>query len=292
VAREAAAEIRRGTRPSEVAVFYRVNAQSRAVEDALRDLGIPYVLRGALSFYDRAAVRDAMAYLKWFLHPDDAVSLKRLLKKPRRGVGEVTLARAREKARLSGLPLSRELPGIPALAQLLSLRERWLAEAPGRRAGEAFRFLLADAGFLSLSRRGGACGGPGERAGAPALGGSILRGGRGSAPRFPGESLPFRAGHRRGSRRRRPADDPPQRQGARVRRGLPPGNGGGASSALPVRRLGAGGRGGTAPVLRGAYASTRAGVPVRRAPPSALRNVPGHPPLPVSERDSRLPPPR
>jgi DNA helicase-2/ATP-dependent DNA helicase PcrA len=151
VAREAAAEIRRGTRPSEVAVFYRVNAQSRAVEDALRDLGIPYVLRGALSFYDRAAVRDAMAYLKWFLHPDDAVSLKRLLKRPRRGVGEVTLARAREKARLSGLPLSRELPGIPALAQLLSLRERWLAEAPGRRAGEAFRSLLADAGFLPSS---------------------------------------------------------------------------------------------------------------------------------------------
>jgi DNA helicase-2/ATP-dependent DNA helicase PcrA len=91
-----------------------------------------------------------MAYLKWFLHPDDAVSLKRLLKRPRRGVGEVTLARAREKARLSGLPLSRELPGIPALAQLLSLRERWLAEASGRRAGEAFRSLLADAGFLSF----------------------------------------------------------------------------------------------------------------------------------------------
>ncbi len=148
VAREAAAEIRRGTRPSEVAVFYRVNAQSRAVEDALRDLGIPYVLRGALSFYDRASVRDAMAYLKWFLHPDDAVSLKRLLKRPRRGVGEATLARAREKARLAGRPLSRELPGIPALARLLSLRERWLAEVPERRAGEAFRSLLADAGFL------------------------------------------------------------------------------------------------------------------------------------------------
>jgi DNA helicase-2/ATP-dependent DNA helicase PcrA len=150
VAQEAAGEIRRGTRPSEVAVFYRVNAQSRAVEDAFRDRGIPYVLRGALSFYDRAAVRDALAYLKWFLHPDDAVSLGRLLKRPRRGVGEVTLARAREKARSSGQPLSVALAGIPAVAQLLSRRERWLAQLPGRGPGEAFRSVLADAGFLAF----------------------------------------------------------------------------------------------------------------------------------------------
>jgi DNA helicase-2/ATP-dependent DNA helicase PcrA len=150
VAQEAAGEIRRGTRPSEVAVFYRVNAQSRAVEDALRDRGIPYVLRGALSFYDRAPVRDAMSYLKWFLHPDDAVSLKRLLKRPRRGVGEVTLARAREKAKLAGHPLSGELPAIPALARLVSVRDRWLSELSGRTAGEAFRSLLADAGFLAF----------------------------------------------------------------------------------------------------------------------------------------------
>jgi DNA helicase-2/ATP-dependent DNA helicase PcrA len=150
VAQDAAGEFLRGIRPSEVAVFYRVNAQSRAVEDALRDRGIPYVLRGALSFYDRAPVRDAMAYLKWFLHPDDAVSLKRLLKRPRRGVGEVTLARAREKARLSGQPLSEALPGIPAVLKLFSLRERWLSELPERGPGEAFRSLLEGAGFLAF----------------------------------------------------------------------------------------------------------------------------------------------
>jgi len=150
VAQDVSEEIRRGIRPSEVAVFYRVNAQSRAVEDALRDRCIPYVLRGALSFYDRASVRDAMAYLKWFLHPDDAVSLKRLLKRPRRGVGEVTIARARERARLAGRPLSGALPGVPALAPLLSLRERWRSELSGRGPGEAFRSLLADAGFLAF----------------------------------------------------------------------------------------------------------------------------------------------
>jgi DNA helicase-2/ATP-dependent DNA helicase PcrA len=150
VAQEAAAEIRRGIRPSEVAVFYRVNAQSRAVEDAFRETGVPYVLRGALSFYDRAAVRDALAYLKWFLHPDDAVSLKRLLKSPRRGVGEVTLARAREKARIDRLPLSSVLSGIPAIAHLLSRRERWLAQLPGKGPGDAFRSVLAESGFLAF----------------------------------------------------------------------------------------------------------------------------------------------
>jgi DNA helicase-2/ATP-dependent DNA helicase PcrA len=150
VASAAADEIRRGIRPSEVAIFYRVNAQSRAVEDALRGRGILYALRGALSFYDRAPVRDALAYLKWFLHPDDAVSLKRLLKRPRRGVGEAALARAREQARLAARPLSGTLPGIPALARLLALRERWLTELPSLRPGEAFRFLLADAGFLAF----------------------------------------------------------------------------------------------------------------------------------------------
>ncbi|HZD54670.1 MAG TPA: UvrD-helicase domain-containing protein, partial [Candidatus Aquicultoraceae bacterium] len=80
VEREIAAEIARGTPLSRISVFYRVNAQSRAFEDALRRAGIPYVLKGALSFYDRASVRDAMAYLRWFLNPDDPVSLKRLLK--------------------------------------------------------------------------------------------------------------------------------------------------------------------------------------------------------------------
>jgi DNA helicase-2/ATP-dependent DNA helicase PcrA len=150
VAQEAAAEIRRGTRPKDVAVFYRVNAQSRAVEDALRERGIPYVLRGALSFYDRAPVRDAMAYLKWFLHPDDAVSLKRLLKRPRRGVGEATLSRARDEARLAGLPLSCVLSGIPALARLLALRERWLAAVCRQGPGEAFRTLLGEAGLLAF----------------------------------------------------------------------------------------------------------------------------------------------
>jgi DNA helicase-2/ATP-dependent DNA helicase PcrA len=148
VAEVVAEEIRRGTLPSRISVFYRVNAQSRAVEDALRRAGIPYLLRGALSFYDRAPVRIAVAYLRWFLNPDDPVSLKRLLAAPRRGVGEAALSRARAEAKKADKPLSWGLARISAVASLLSFREKWREELPGRRGGDALRSLLAGAGYL------------------------------------------------------------------------------------------------------------------------------------------------
>ena len=149
VAAAVAAEIRRAVSPAEIAVFYRVNAQSRAIEDALRRRDIPYVLRGALSFYDRASVRDGMAYLKWFLNPDDPVSLKRLLRAPRRGVGDVALSRARETANLSGVPLSDALGKIPGMSPLFSLRGRWLSALPTAGPGEALRALLDGSGYLA-----------------------------------------------------------------------------------------------------------------------------------------------
>jgi DNA helicase II / ATP-dependent DNA helicase PcrA len=149
VAGAVARELSLGTRRPEVAILYRVNAQSRAIEDALRRLGIPYVLRGALSFYDRASVRDAVAYLRWFIHPDDPVSLKRLLRAPRRWVGEVTVARAREAARRSGRPYAEALAGIPALAPLFALRRRWIEELAARSVGEALHVLLEEAGYLA-----------------------------------------------------------------------------------------------------------------------------------------------
>ena len=165
-ARAVAEEIRGGTSPSEVAVFYRVNAQSRPLEDALRRVGIPYVLRGALSFYDRASVRDAMAYLKWFVNPEDPVSLKRLLKAPRRGVGERALSRARESAKLSALPFSAGLAEIPGLAPLFALRARWLAALPDRGVGAALRDLLEDAGYLAWLAERASDGAPQAPAGA------------------------------------------------------------------------------------------------------------------------------
>ncbi|HJP24835.1 MAG: UvrD-helicase domain-containing protein [Acidimicrobiales bacterium] len=83
-----------GGRPwTDMAVFYRTNAQSRAVEEQLVMLGVPYKVVGGLRFYDRREVRDAMAYLKLATNPADEVAAKRVLNVPKRGVGNTSVAR-------------------------------------------------------------------------------------------------------------------------------------------------------------------------------------------------------
>ena len=72
----------------EVAIFYRTNAQSRALEDRLMRAGIPYRIVGGTRFYERAEVKDALAYLQAIANPDDLVALRRVLNTPRRGIGD------------------------------------------------------------------------------------------------------------------------------------------------------------------------------------------------------------
>ena len=77
----------------EMAVFYRTNAQSRAVEEQLVRAAVPYMLVGGTRFYDRREVRDALAYLKAVTNPGDEVSVKRALGTPKRGVGATSVAK-------------------------------------------------------------------------------------------------------------------------------------------------------------------------------------------------------
>jgi len=79
-----AGTIRRG----DVAVFYRTNAQSRAVEDVFIRYGLPYRVVGGVRFYERREVRDALAYLRSIANPDDEVSVRRILNVPKRGIGD------------------------------------------------------------------------------------------------------------------------------------------------------------------------------------------------------------
>ncbi|MXZ95403.1 MAG: DNA helicase PcrA [Acidimicrobiaceae bacterium] len=88
---------------SETAVFYRTNAQSRAVEEQLIKAEIPYRLVGGTRFYDRREVRDAMAYLKAVTNPGDEVSVKRALGVPKRGVGATSVAKIDAYAAENGL---------------------------------------------------------------------------------------------------------------------------------------------------------------------------------------------
>ncbi|MFM8772714.1 MAG: UvrD-helicase domain-containing protein, partial [Actinomycetota bacterium] len=77
-----------GLRPADIAIFYRTNAQSRAVEEILIRVGLPYTVVGGVRFYERREVRDAIAYLRAVANPDDDVSVRRILNVPKRGIGD------------------------------------------------------------------------------------------------------------------------------------------------------------------------------------------------------------
>ncbi|TAM85944.1 MAG: hypothetical protein EPN43_10980 [Jatrophihabitans sp.] len=77
-----------GIRPSDVAIFYRTNAQSRVFEEVFIRVGLPYKVVGGVRFYERREVRDALAYLRAIANPDDVVSLRRVVNTPRRGIGD------------------------------------------------------------------------------------------------------------------------------------------------------------------------------------------------------------
>jgi DNA helicase-2/ATP-dependent DNA helicase PcrA len=87
------------------AVEYRTNSQSRAFEEVFRRRGLRYKLVGGFSFYNRAEVKDALAYVRLAMHPEDDISLLRVLNLPPRGIGKTTVDGLRESARVDGTPL-------------------------------------------------------------------------------------------------------------------------------------------------------------------------------------------
>jgi DNA helicase-2/ATP-dependent DNA helicase PcrA len=98
-----------GALPRDMAVFYRTNAQSRALEDVLVREGIPYQVVGGVRFYERAEIKDTMAYLTVISNPNDAGALERIINVPKRGLGSTSVARLQDHARRNGLSLYEAL---------------------------------------------------------------------------------------------------------------------------------------------------------------------------------------
>ena len=121
-----------GFRPSDVAVFYRTNAQSRSVEEIFIRVGLPYRVVGGTRFYERREVRDAIAYLRALANPDDEVSLRRILNTPKRGIGD------RAEAMVEAFGQRERIGFAAALARA--------AQAPGI----ATRSLGAIEGFVAM----------------------------------------------------------------------------------------------------------------------------------------------
>jgi DNA helicase-2/ATP-dependent DNA helicase PcrA len=149
-----------GVSRSEVAVFYRTNAQSRVLEDALVRGEVPYQVIGGTKFYDRAEIKDALAYLSLLANPRDEVSFMRIANSPRRGLGQTSLSRLLAHAATLGAPVwdvalaADRVPGLgrAAISSLGRFMEvmvalRLIAQS-GAPIGELLDSTLQRSGYL------------------------------------------------------------------------------------------------------------------------------------------------
>jgi DNA helicase-2/ATP-dependent DNA helicase PcrA len=164
--RDEAAEVARlvkdargeGIPAHEIAVFYRVNAQSRVLEEALRYASQPYQIVGGMKFYERAEIKDALAYLRVIVNPKSDVDFLRIVNTPPRGIGKTTLDRLQEIATAQRVPLWNALDfldsteDVPKAARkklgqvrelLRGLADETKTEAPS----DALRIILAKTGY-------------------------------------------------------------------------------------------------------------------------------------------------
>ena len=137
------------TRPaSDVAVFYRVNAQSRVIEDMLVRQGVGYRVIGGTKFYQRAEIKDLLAYLRVTLNPSDAISLLRIINTPRRGLGDVAIGRLQSFAGDNGISLRDSLVRAEEVNSLAGA-----AVGACRKLGEDFARWEAESGKVAATAR-------------------------------------------------------------------------------------------------------------------------------------------
>ncbi len=149
-----------GAKPGDVAVFYRTNAQSRVFEEVFIRTGQPYKVVGGVRFYERREVRDALAYLRMLVNPDDQVSLRRILNVPKRGIGDRAVACVQElsdRERITfweALRKAHESPGL-ATRSLTNIQgfvamveELQSMVDAGERADVILESVLARSGYL------------------------------------------------------------------------------------------------------------------------------------------------
>lgn len=116
-----------GTNPGDIAILYRTNAQSRALEEALLSVGVPYLILGGVKFYQRKEIKDLLAYLKFLANPFDTLSLYRLAQNPSKGIGEVTLRKLSDMKEQLGHDYLTLMTSEKSLAPLKSQSKKLLA---------------------------------------------------------------------------------------------------------------------------------------------------------------------
>jgi DNA helicase-2/ATP-dependent DNA helicase PcrA len=160
VVRTIAEAERAGVSPGSIAVFYRIHAQSRVMEEVLRSVGMHYQIVGGTKFYERAEIKDAIAYLRVLSNPKSDVDLFRIINSPARGIGKTTIERLADFASKHGLSawdaLERvaEVEGLPSAAKkkleaFRGLMRRLSGHVPHATPREILDEVLSETGYVS-----------------------------------------------------------------------------------------------------------------------------------------------
>ncbi len=310
VADEVEALRRGGIDYSQMAVFYRTNSQSRALEEIFIRSAVPYKIMGGTKFYERAEIKDALAYLVAVANPADEMAMRRIINRPRRGIGDVTIetisryAQDQQITFRDALANSSALGVGPKIQASIAHLDAVLAEAsdlmlpatgelaPPTAVAEGLQLLLGKSGYTDALR---ASRDPQDEARVENLDElvAVAREFARNNPEGTVDRLPRRGRARLGCRRPRGclgigvAHDDAHRQGPRVRRGVRHRC---RRGSHPAPDLGGRARrpaGGATPLLRRHHPRAQAPLPLARDDARAVRRGDGRDAEPVPAGDPR-----
>ncbi|MCL1594697.1 MAG: DNA helicase PcrA [Actinomycetia bacterium] len=151
-----------GTSLDDIAVFYRMNAQSRVIEELFVRFGVTYQVVGGLKYYDRKEVKDALGYLRAVVNPDDQVAIKRVINTPKRSIGDTSVAHVDRFAEANGINFMDALRRASEIDQLTTRAQKAIFEFTGlidillvkASAGPeaALDAVLNDTGYMDMIR--------------------------------------------------------------------------------------------------------------------------------------------
>lgn len=151
----------KGDNLGEIAILVRISAQMREIEERLIHVGVPYRVIGGPRFYERAEIRDAMAYLRCVVSPTDDLAFERIVNVPKRGLGDATIQLLHNHARATGFSLMQSARAVVETEELkpkarTSLRElveafaRWQGKAEAMPQGELAELVLEESGYTEM----------------------------------------------------------------------------------------------------------------------------------------------
>jgi DNA helicase-2/ATP-dependent DNA helicase PcrA len=147
-----------GTRFDEMAILVRSTFQTRAFEDRLLSMGIPYRIIGGLKFYERKEIKDAVAYLKLVVNEDDGASFERVINTPKRGIGATTINKFFQKAKEEKISIPRAAKiiasesGSSSILSFFEKIDRWRHKVQDLSPSEFMKEILEESGYLEMLR--------------------------------------------------------------------------------------------------------------------------------------------